>query len=111
MYDLLNLLFVISFCKSLMSMKCAYMILLRQVYLNLQSHTATKTGVGAKNSSAFLKSPTSTLLHTISESEKSSYVAHINHYLGQDDFLKKYLPLDPSTNDIFELAKDGVLIW
>ncbi|KAK1398073.1 fimbrin-2 [Heracleum sosnowskyi] len=81
-----------------------------RVYLNLQSHTATKTGVGAKNSSAFLKSPTSTLLHTISESEKSSYVAHINHYLGQDEFLKKYLPLDPSTNDIFELAKDGVLI-
>ncbi|XP_047979193.1 fimbrin-2-like, partial [Salvia hispanica] len=57
-----------------------------------------------------LKSPTSTLLHTISESEKASYVAHINNYLAEDEFLKKYLPLDTATNDLFEIAKDGVLI-
>lgn len=25
--------------------------------------------------------------------------------------LKKYLPLDPATNDLFNLAKDGVLLW
>lgn len=81
-----------------------------RVYLKLQSHATTKMGSGAKNSSAFLTSPTSTLLHTISESEKSSYVAHINHYLAEDEFLKKYLPIDPSTNDLFEIAKDGVLI-
>ncbi|CAK9188564.1 unnamed protein product [Ilex paraguariensis] len=81
-----------------------------QVYLKLQAHTNSRMGSGAKNSSAFLKSPTSTLLHTISESEKSSYVAHINNYLGEDEFLKKYLPIDPSTNDLFEIAKDGVLI-
>lgn len=68
-------------------------------------------GKNVKNSSAFLKSPTSTLLHTISESEKASYVAHINNYLGRDEFLKKFLPIDPSTNDLFEIAKDGVLIW
>lgn len=70
-----------------------------------------KKGSGAKNSSSFLKSPTSTLLHTISESEKASYVSHINNYLGGDEFLKKYLPLDTSTNDLFEIAKDGVLLW
>jgi plastin-1 len=51
------------------------------------------------------------LLHTISESEKASYVAHINNYLGQDEFLKRYLPIDPSTNDLFEIVKDGVLLW
>lgn len=68
-------------------------------------------GSGTKNSSAFLKSPTSRLLHTISESEKASYVGHINNYLAEDKFLKKYLPIDTSTNDLFELAKDGVLIW
>lgn len=82
-----------------------------QVYLNLQAHATSRMGKGAKNSSAFLKSPTSTLLHTISESEKASYVGHINNYLGEDSFLKKFLPIDPSTNDLFEIAKDGVLIW
>ncbi|GKC15601.1 pleiotropic drug resistance protein 1-like protein [Tanacetum coccineum] len=53
---------------------------------------------------------TSTLLHMISESSKASYVGHINNYLGKDSFLKKFLPIDPSTNDLSELAKHGVLI-
>ncbi|XP_043707637.1 fimbrin-2-like isoform X1 [Telopea speciosissima] len=81
-----------------------------RVYLKMQAHANAKMGSGAKNSSAFLKAATTTLLHTISESEKASYVAHINNYLGQDEFLKKYLPIDPSTNDLFEIAKDGVLL-
>ncbi|XP_031110508.1 fimbrin-2 [Ipomoea triloba] len=81
-----------------------------RIYLKLQTHATARMGNNAKNSSAFLKSPTSTLLHTISESEKASYVAHINNYLAEDKFLKKYLPIDPSTNDLFEIAKDGVLI-
>ncbi|XP_059626276.1 fimbrin-2 [Cornus florida] len=81
-----------------------------RVYLKLQAHSTARTGTGAKNSSAFLKSPTSTLLHTISESEKASYVSHINNYLAEDSFLKRHLPIDPSTNDLFEIAKDGVLL-
>ncbi|KAF8410810.1 hypothetical protein HHK36_003347 [Tetracentron sinense] len=80
-----------------------------RAYLNLQSRTTAKLG-GSKTSSAFLKATTTTLLHTISENEKASYVAHINSYLGDDPFLKKYLPLDPATNDLFNLAKDGVLL-
>ncbi|CAL5333831.1 unnamed protein product [Camellia sinensis] len=80
-----------------------------RVYLNLQAHASARMG-GAKNSFAFLKSPTSALLHTISESEKASYVEHINTYLAQDEFLKGYLPIDPITNDVFEIAKDGVLL-
>ncbi|KAL6524264.1 Fimbrin-2 [Orobanche gracilis] len=80
------------------------------VYLKLQTLATERRGSGTKNSSAFLKSPTSSLLHTISESEKASYVAHINNYLVKDEFLKKYLPIDPATNDLFEIAKDGVLI-
>ncbi|XP_021803836.1 fimbrin-1-like, partial [Prunus avium] len=80
-----------------------------QAYLNLQGQTTAKLG-GSKNSSSFLKATTTTLLHTISESEKASYVAHINSYLGDDPFLKQYLPLDPATNDLFNLAKDGVLL-
>ncbi|GMY33747.1 fimbrin-2 [Fagus crenata] len=81
-----------------------------RVYLKLQVHASARTGSNAKNSSAFLKAATTTLLHTISQSEKASYVWHINNYLAQDQFLKQYLPIDPSTNDLFEIAKDGVLL-
>ncbi|XP_030935418.1 fimbrin-2 [Quercus robur] len=81
-----------------------------RVYLELQAHASARTGSNTKNSSAFLKAATTTLLHTISQSEKASYVAHINNYLAEDQFLKQYLPIDPSTNDLFEIAKDGVLL-
>ncbi|CAH9109746.1 unnamed protein product [Cuscuta epithymum] len=81
-----------------------------RIYLKLQAHATARMGSNANISSAFLTSPTSTLLHTISESEKASYAAHINNYLAEDKFLKEYLPIDPSTNDLFEIAKDGVLI-
>ncbi|XP_020208560.1 fimbrin-2 [Cajanus cajan] len=81
-----------------------------KVYLKLQTFANSRTGSSPKNSSAFLKAATTTLLHTISESEKASYVAHINHYLAKDEFLKKYLPIDPSTNELFEIVKDGVLL-
>ncbi|KAL8525970.1 hypothetical protein ACS0TY_015258 [Phlomoides rotata] len=81
-----------------------------RVYLKLQSFATQKRGSGMRTLSAFLKSPTSALLHTISESEKASYVAHINNYLAEDKFLKRYLPIDPTTDDLFEIVKDGVLI-
>lgn len=80
-----------------------------RAYLNLQARATAKLG-GSENSSSFLKATTTTLLHTISESEKASYVAHINSYLGEDKFLKNFLPLDPATNALFDLAKDGVLL-
>ncbi|GLT66599.1 hypothetical protein SLA2020_389560 [Shorea laevis] len=80
-----------------------------RAYLNLQGRATLKLG-GSKNSSSFLKAAITTLLHTISESEKALYVAHINSYLGDDPFLQQYLPLDPATNDLFDLAKDGVLL-
>ncbi|TKY57358.1 Fimbrin-1 protein [Spatholobus suberectus] len=81
-----------------------------KAYLNLQSQATAKQGGGRRHSSSFLKETVTTLLHTISESEKACYVAHINSYLGDDPFLNQYLPLDPATNDIFDLAKDGVLL-
>ncbi|XWS47148.1 hypothetical protein CRYUN_Cryun14cG0128400 [Craigia yunnanensis] len=81
-----------------------------KVYLKLHAHASARTGSPAKNSSAFLKAATTTLLHTISEPEKASYVAHINNYLAQDGFLNKCLPIDPSSNDLFEIVKDGVLL-
>lgn len=79
------------------------------VYLNLRS-LATKKQGGLKHSSSFLNESITTLLHTISGSEKGFYVAHINSYLGDDPFLSQYLPLDPATNDLFDLSKDGILL-
>ncbi|CAM8944694.1 unnamed protein product [Rhodiola kirilowii] len=80
-----------------------------RAHLNLQAQATAKRG-SYKRVSSFLKATTTTVHHSISESEKTSYVAHINGYLGKDPFLKKYLPIDPGSNDIFELAKDGVLL-
>ncbi|CAI0379264.1 unnamed protein product [Linum tenue] len=80
-----------------------------RVYLNLQGQANAKSG-HSKTASAFLKASITTLLHTISHSERALYVAHINSYLEDDPFLKQFLPLDPATNDLFDLAKDGVLL-
>ncbi|XP_050204851.1 fimbrin-5 [Mercurialis annua] len=82
-----------------------------RAYLNVQTRVPAKSG-GRKlrYSSSFLKASTTTFQHNINESEKASYVAHINNYLGEDPILKKYLPIDPSTNALFELVKGGVLL-
>ncbi|VAI57927.1 unnamed protein product [Triticum turgidum subsp. durum] len=81
-------------------------------YLNLQAKGASKSGgkKKLKGSVSFLKASTTTLLHVINESEKTSYVNHINKFLGEDPFLKNFLPLDPASNDIFNLIGDGVLL-
>lgn len=76
----------------------------------MQTRAAAKGG-GSKSSSSFLKAATTTVHHAINESEKASYVAHINSYLAEDKFMKQFLPIDPSTNALFDLAKDGVLLW
>ncbi|KAL6975640.1 Fimbrin-5 [Sarracenia purpurea var. burkii] len=82
-----------------------------RAYLNLQARaTANLGGPKLKTTTSFLNATTTTLRHAISKSEKASYVSHINAFLREDPFLKKYLPLDPSTNALFDLAKDGVLL-
>ncbi|TYJ09665.1 hypothetical protein E1A91_A11G156000v1 [Gossypium mustelinum] len=48
-----------------------------KVYLKLHAHASARTGSPAKNSSAFLKATTTTLLHTISESEKASKLINV----------------------------------
>ena len=80
------------------------------MYLNLQTQENTKLG-GSKNKSAFLKNATTTLLHTIGEFEKVAFVAHINSYIRDDLVMKRYLPIDPMTNDLFDIVKDGILLW
>ncbi|XP_062211617.1 fimbrin-2-like [Phragmites australis] len=93
-----------------------------RVYAEMQlrlkaSGSGRKPGAGAciaRSSSssavAFLTAATTTLLHTISESEKASYVGHINAYLAEDPFLKDALPIDPVTDHLFHITKDGVLL-
>ncbi|KAF8652981.1 hypothetical protein HU200_062416 [Digitaria exilis] len=81
-------------------------------YLNLQAKGTSKHGgkKKLKGSVSFLKASTTTLLHVINESEKTSYVNHINNFLGEDPFLKNFLPLDPASNGLFNLIGDGVLL-
>ncbi|KAK3158331.1 hypothetical protein QOZ80_2AG0135750 [Eleusine coracana subsp. coracana] len=81
-------------------------------YLNLQALGTSKNGgkKKLKGSVSFLKASTTTLLHVINESEKTSYVNHINNFLGEDPFLKNFLPLDPESNQLFNLVRDGVLL-
>ncbi|CAI9090126.1 OLC1v1024822C1 [Oldenlandia corymbosa var. corymbosa] len=84
-----------------------------RAYLNLQARATTKMGGSKKvlkTNASFLKAATTTLRHTISESEKYSYVSHINSFLGEDRFLKEFLPIDPATNALFDLVKGGVLL-
>ncbi|KAL8140491.1 hypothetical protein V2J09_006512 [Rumex salicifolius] len=65
---------------------------------------------GFKRVTSVLRQSTTTLLHIISETEKATYVNHINKCLADDTFLQQFLPIDPSTNQLFELVKDGVLL-
>ena len=80
------------------------------MYLNLQTRENTKLG-GSKNKSAFLKNATTTLLHTIGESEKVAFVVHINIYIRDDPVMKRCLPIDPMTNYLFVIMKYGILLW
>ena len=48
--------------------------------------------------------------HTFSEEERTAYVKVINSFLSEDPVCKRYLPIDPNTNEIFDKIKDGVLL-
>ncbi|KAF9663553.1 hypothetical protein SADUNF_Sadunf17G0063400 [Salix dunnii] len=78
------------------------------VIRDLQGQATAKSGA-SQQSSSFLKATTMTLF-TISEPEKASYVDQIYSYLGDDPFLKQFLPIDPATKELFNLVKDGVLL-
>jgi plastin-1 len=90
---------------------------LLQVYHSLQVRVTANEGAneggggGGKASPSFLKSNTTTLQYNPDEAEKLCYVVHINTYLGKDPFLKNYLQIDPTGNQLFDLVRDGVLLW
>ena len=80
------------------------------MYVDLQKGGKAKTSP-EKKASDFLKLATTTLLHHISQSEKKAYVDHINTYLDGDEALNKVLPIDSSSDAIFDIIKNGVLLW
>lgn len=50
-------------------------------------------------------------IHAFSEAEKAAFVKHINESLSSFPELSSKLPINPSSNDIFEAVKDGILLW
>jgi hypothetical protein len=52
-----------------------------------------------------------TSIHAFSRAEKTAFVKHINKVLEHVPELSDRLPIDPESNDIFEVVKDGVLLW
>ena len=48
--------------------------------------------------------------HTFSEEERTAYVKVINSFLAEDPVCKRYLPIDPNSNEVFDKIKDGVLL-
>lgn len=81
-----------------------------QAFITVQARITSRSGALLKTTS-FVKKATTTIQHNINESEKASYVNHINRFLSEDKFLKDFLPMDPKSNQLFELVKDGVLLW
>ena len=47
---------------------------------------------------------------TFSEEERTAYVKIINSSLADDPVCKKYLPIDPESNEVFDRIKDGVIL-
>ena len=47
---------------------------------------------------------------TFSEEERTAYVKVINSSLADDPVCKKYLPIDPESNEVFDRIKNGVLL-
>ena len=47
---------------------------------------------------------------TFSEEERAAYAKVINAELSDDPICKRYLPIDPDSNDMFDKIKDGVLL-
>ena len=47
---------------------------------------------------------------TFSEEERTAYVKVINSSLADDPVCKKYLPIDPNSNEVFDRIKDGILL-
>ena len=61
--------------------------------------------------SSSLVDPHSNSVHAFSDAERNAFVRHINQQLMVDQDLAAVLPIDPMANDIFQVVRDGVLLW
>lgn len=50
-------------------------------------------------------------LHSFSAEERKYLCNYVNSVLKHDDYLAESLPLDPSSNKIFEVVSDGIFLW
>ena len=48
---------------------------------------------------------------TYSQAEKRSYCDFINRELAEDQDLAALLPMDPQTDDLFNVISKGILLW
>eukprot|EP01039_Chlorochromonas_danica_P011620 gene11620-13028_t len=48
--------------------------------------------------------------HSFSENEKEAFSEHINICLSNDPVLRRHLPLDPSSMELFSKTQDGLII-
>lgn len=48
--------------------------------------------------------------HSFSREEVQAFASHLNYVLGDDPDLDYLMPINPENDDLFEKAKDGVLI-
>lgn len=48
--------------------------------------------------------------HSVDEEEKAQFTFHINKSLANDEFMKKRLPIDINSDQLFEECKDGILL-
>jgi hypothetical protein len=55
--------------------------------------------------------PAAASIHAFSKAEKCAFVRHINAALFNDGDLAGRIPIDPSTDAIFEAVRDGILLW
>lgn len=49
-------------------------------------------------------------MHSFSSEERQYLVGFVNRLLKTDDYLRNVLPLDPSSNKIFDVVRDGILL-
>jgi hypothetical protein len=49
--------------------------------------------------------------HSYTAGEKRAFCIRTNQLLAGDPDLQAQLPLDPDTNDLFDVVSKGVLLW
>ncbi|CAI5954357.1 unnamed protein product [Closterium sp. NIES-64] len=65
-----------------------------------------------RNSAAkdFMRSPVTSTVHVINESEKRAYIEHINANMAEDQHVAALLPIAPEGGDLLDKVQSGVLL-